>query len=451
MSSIPPYMLKGLPLEDCLTLFTKWAYNDGDERHYPNLIRIGEEIVKKCKGAPLAVRTLGSLLFQKTDESDWIYIRESEIWRLEQHENDILPVLKLSYNHLPSHLQRCLAFLSLYKKDEIYYSDRVIYIWMANGLLEHPKQNQEWEDVGKRYLNELLLRCLIQKQNEFCLYFTFRMHDLVHDLALDVSQKECQKECKTVNSETETVDKYVRHLLLCDEKLVGVPRVSEEMKNVQTVIIQDASKRPKRSEIVDKSLINLCVSNFKYLRALELTDSPLTALPNSIGTLNHLRDLNLGGCGSVRKLPRSFDKLRSLQSLYLGGTGLKQLPDSLQRLIELRHLVIAIKATNLKEIRAGCWTSLQYLELRSCRELECLPEGMQNLQSLRTLVVSGCVNLVSLPRSLKFLTKLEHLEIVDCLRINLKMEPEEEEDKDLQVLFRLVRSTSMATESDFSS
>ncbi|MFQ6658532.1 hypothetical protein Gotur_027759, partial [Gossypium turneri] len=239
---------------------------------------------------------------------------------------------------------------------------------MANGLLEHPKQNQEWEDVGKRYLNELLLRCLIQKQNEFCLYFTFRMHDLVHDLALDVSQKECQKECKTVNSETETVDKYVRHLLLCDEKLVGVPRVSEEMKNVQT-----------------------------YLRALELTDSPLTALPNSIGTLNHLRDLNLGGCGSVRKLPRSFDKLRSLQSLYLGGTGLKQLPDSLQR------------------------------------ELECLPEGMQNLQSLRTLVVSGCVNLVSLPRSLKFLTKLEHLEIVDCLRINLKMEPEEEEDKDLQL------------------
>ncbi|XP_052482533.1 disease resistance protein RGA2-like [Gossypium raimondii] len=63
MSSIPPYILKGLPLEDCLTLFTKWAFNDGDERHYPNLIRIGEEIVKKCKGVPLAVRTLGSLLF----------------------------------------------------------------------------------------------------------------------------------------------------------------------------------------------------------------------------------------------------------------------------------------------------------------------------------------------------------------------------------------------------
>ncbi|XP_016719469.2 putative disease resistance protein RGA1 [Gossypium hirsutum] len=186
---------------------------------------------------------------------------------------------------------------------------------MANGLLEHPKQNQEWEDVGKRYLNELLSRCLIQMEQDFWLYFTFKMHDLVHDLALDVSQKEC----KTVNSETETIDENVRHLLLCDEKLVGVPRVLEEMKNVRTVIIQDASKESKTTH---ESLINLCLSNFKYLRALELRKSPLTALPNSIGTLKHLRDLDLGGCRSLRELPRSFDKLRSLQSLYLGYTGL---------------------------------------------------------------------------------------------------------------------------------
>ncbi|TYI48302.1 hypothetical protein E1A91_D13G238200v1 [Gossypium mustelinum] len=426
MSSICAYKLKGLSFEDCLALFIKWAFNDGDEKRYPNLIRIGEEIVDKCKGVPLAVRTLGSLLFQKTDESDWNYIKESEIWRLKQMENDILPVLKLSYNHLPSHLQRCLGLLSLYKKDEIYYSNKVIRLWMANGLLETPKQNQEWEDVGKQYLNELLSRCLIQKEKDFCLYFTFKMHDLVHDLALDVSQKEC----KTVNSKTETVDENVRHLLLCDEKLVEVPRVLKEMKKVQTVIIQDGSVK---SKVILESVINLCVSNFKYLRALELRDSPLMVLPNSIGTLKHLRDLDLARCLGISELPRSFYKLRSLQSLNLAGTRLKQLPDGVQRLIELRHLEITIKATHLKEIRAGCWTSLQYLELDWCNELECLPEGMQYLKSLRTLVLNNCDSLVSLPRSLKFLTKLEHLEIVGCFQINLKMELEEEKDKDLQL------------------
>ncbi|MFQ6651016.1 hypothetical protein Gotur_023380 [Gossypium turneri] len=217
------------------------------------------------------------------------------------------------------------------------------------------------------------------------------------------------------------------------------------MKNVRTVIIQDASKR---SEIVDKSLINLCVSNFKYLRALELRKSPLMALPNSIGTLKHLRDLDLVGCSSIRELPRSFDKLRSLQSLNLGGTSLKQLPDSVQRLIELRHLVITIEASHLKEIRAGCWTSLQYLGLRSCMELECLPEGMQYLKSLRTLVLSYCYELVSLPRSLKLLTKLEHLAINGCTSVNLKMEPEEEEDNDLQLSLKTLSLLRLDTLTD---
>ncbi|KAK8543218.1 hypothetical protein V6N12_015781 [Hibiscus sabdariffa] len=147
----------GLPHEDCLALFKRWAFNDGDGVRHPNLMRIGEEIVRKCKGVPLAVRTLGSLLFLKSDETEWVSVRDSEMCTLEQGKNDILPT---------------------------YRSDEVVRIWMANGLLEHPKQKQEWEDVGYQYLNELLSRCLIQKEKDNELGFTFKMHDLIHDLAL---------------------------------------------------------------------------------------------------------------------------------------------------------------------------------------------------------------------------------------------------------------------------
>ncbi|XP_022724988.1 putative disease resistance protein RGA4 [Durio zibethinus] len=429
MSSIHPYELDGLPPEQCLTLFAKWAFNDGDERQHPNLMRIGEEIVKKCKGVPLAVRTLGSLLFSKTDEFDWISVRDDEIWRLEQSENDILPVLKLSYNHLPSHLQRCFAFLSLYPKDQIYTSYDVIQFWMANGLLEYSKQKQEWEHVGRRYLNELLSRCLIQKVGDFRFGFNFKMHDLIHDLALDVSQKEC----KTVNYQTENVEEKIRHLSFCEDKPLKVPQILKKLKNVRTVIVPETSEG---LNTIDKSFISFCVSNFKYLRELNISNSSLGALPNSIGNLKHLRYLNLNQCYNIRKLPRSFYKLRSLLTLTMEGVPLMQLPDSMQSLIELRYLEKTIRAKHLKEIRPGCWSSLQYLTLSSCDNLECLSEGMQFLTSLRALRLFRCYKLVSLPRSLKFLTKLEGLYILGCRVINLQMEPEEEKDKDLQLSLR---------------
>ncbi|XVF06555.1 hypothetical protein REPUB_Repub06bG0059300 [Reevesia pubescens] len=365
MSSIHPYELKGLPYEDCLTLFRKWAFNDRDERQYPNLMRIGEEIVKKCKGVPLT-------------------------------------------------------------KDHRCFNDDVVQFWMANGLLEYPKQNQEWEDVGSRYLNELWSRCFIQDVEYEGYFFTFKMHDLIHDLALDLSQKEC----KTVYCQRENVDEKVRHLSFCDDQALKVPHILKNLKHVRTVIVSQISQESKTR---DQAFINFCVSKFKYLRALNLRNSSLKALPRSVGTLKHLCYLDLSGCHNIKRLPSSFYKLRSLLMLRMGGVYLKQLPDSMHSLIKLRYLKITIEAKHLKEIPPGCWSSLQYLGLVDCYNLECLFEGMQYLTSLRTLYVRRCSKLVSLPRSLKVLTKLEHLHIHSCDIINLQMESEDKKDKDLHL------------------
>ncbi|KAF2307898.1 hypothetical protein GH714_033248 [Hevea brasiliensis] len=58
----------GKPLE-------RSAFKGEQEKQNPNLIRIGEEIVRKCKGIPLAVITLANLLYSVTDEHDWEFIR----------------------------------------------------------------------------------------------------------------------------------------------------------------------------------------------------------------------------------------------------------------------------------------------------------------------------------------------------------------------------------------
>ncbi|KAL6321931.1 hypothetical protein AAG906_035836 [Vitis piasezkii] len=86
MGTVPAYILEGLPHVDCLSVFLKWAFNEGQEKQHPNLVKIGDDIVKKCNGVPLAARTLGSLLFSKFEPRDWLYVRDNDIWKLEQKE-----------------------------------------------------------------------------------------------------------------------------------------------------------------------------------------------------------------------------------------------------------------------------------------------------------------------------------------------------------------------------
>ena len=103
MGTMSPYNLECLPHKECLSLFVKWAFDKGKERQYVNLVEIGEEIMKKCKGVPLAVNSLGNLLYSKLDERIWKFIKDNKIWKRNRKEGDILSTLQLSYNQMPSY------------------------------------------------------------------------------------------------------------------------------------------------------------------------------------------------------------------------------------------------------------------------------------------------------------------------------------------------------------
>ena len=193
MSIAESYNLDGLSQKDCLSLFVKLAFKEGEEEQHPNLLEIGKEIVKKCRGVPLAVNTLACLLYSKVDEHGWISIGDNEIWNLNQKESGILPALMLSYNQLPFHLKPCFAYCSIFPKDFVFNNLLLIHFWMAHGILQSPKdENLELEDVGNLYIRELLSRSFFQDvEQENILYFTFKMHDLIHDLALSIAKREC--------------------------------------------------------------------------------------------------------------------------------------------------------------------------------------------------------------------------------------------------------------------
>ncbi|PON89782.1 NB-ARC domain, LRR domain containing protein [Trema orientale] len=387
------YDLSGLSAKDCWSLFTKWAFREEDGTQYQNLKTIGRQIVERCRGIPLAVTTLGSLLHSNLDEQDWKNVRDSEIWKLNQTEDQILPALKLSYNELPPYLKQCFHYCSLFPKGYTFKSDELYQLWLAHGVFQpHDHGNKSLEDVCHSCFKELWSRSFFQdvQETEVSRY-RFYMHDLIHDLALSVSQSEFLM----ISSATQSISQpRLRHLSFTYYSDAG-PTGLEKLNGVRTIIF------PIRHGPSNTSFMENNFSKFKSLWILNLRYSKLESLPSCIGSMKHLRCLDLSFSKSIKKLPKSICKLHSLQTLRLFGcVNLEGLPREINCLISLRYLEVTTAAT-------------------------CFP-GMECLISLRRLEIYHCNNLISLPQSLKSLTSLEALEICYCKKLILT---EEEDDQ----------------------
>ncbi|XP_050226382.1 disease resistance protein RGA2-like [Mercurialis annua] len=418
MATVPPYNLNNLSHKNCVSLFLKCAFKDArDVEHYPNLVKMSEEIVRKCKGVPLAVVTLGNLLFSITSEHEWKSIRDSEIWKLEQNEDDIMPAQKISYEQLPSNLKRCFAYCSFFPKDYTCDEFELIYFWMAHGLLQCKNENEELEDVGLRYFKELCSRSFLQ-DFDLSIGVTCKMHDLMHDLALSLTQKECS----IVTSATQQIPENVRHLLFPNPNSLpeNLPVILQGLDGVRTIKLFLSS-----GSISQSFIQTMYLPRFQFLRYLDLRKSEIETLPKDIGMLKHLRLLDLS-MSKIRRLPNSVCKLQSLQSLWLFNcTGIEELPGDIRFFISLRSLTITTKQKCLPNNGIGRLKSLRFLGIFICENIEFLFEDMQGLKSLRKLLITECPSLKSLPWSIKYLTSLEYLLIGNCENLDLEMEEEE--------------------------
>ncbi|XP_021724250.1 putative disease resistance protein RGA1 [Chenopodium quinoa] len=187
------YDLDSLPMEVCWSMFKHLAFKDGEEGKCPNLCEIGRSIVKKCHGIPLVVKTLGSILRSVRDEREWQRINDMESFtELKQDYGDVLPLLKLSYDKLPSHLKPCFAHLSLCVKDYPLFSPFVTSVWSALGLLPLDHRNKDIVGLGYSYLMELTSKFLVEETSDHVtgVLCVSKMHDLLHDLAVNIMAEE---------------------------------------------------------------------------------------------------------------------------------------------------------------------------------------------------------------------------------------------------------------------
>ncbi|XP_059633544.1 putative disease resistance protein RGA4 [Cornus florida] len=307
-----PYFLKGLSEEDSFSLFKKMAFKQGKELEITFQVTIGKEIVQKCKGVPLAIRALGSQLYSKDTVAEWLTFKNNDLSKIAEEEDVILPILKFSYDYLPSYLKRCFAFCSLYLKDQKIDKQELIQLWIAEGFIQSVNENQQLEDVGDLYFINLLRRSLFQdvERNEWGDLISCKMHDLVHDLAQSV----VRARCSIVNSNVENVTERTRHVSLgfSVNSSWNIPTHLIKANKLRTFIL-----KAQKVEVSDNLVFEMIVSTFKWLRVLDLHSTRIEIVPSYISKMKHLRHLDLSDNTDITTLPSSITMLQNLQTLKL--------------------------------------------------------------------------------------------------------------------------------------
>ncbi|KAK9988444.1 hypothetical protein SO802_028683 [Lithocarpus litseifolius] len=329
---------------------------------------IGREIVGKCQGVPLAKESIGNALYLEKKDG-WLKIKDKVQENvIEQRGGNTFPILRLSYDPLPSHIKGCFAYCSLFPKT--YNIDKMTLIqpWMAHGLIQLSNNIEQLEDVANECIKHLLCRSfLYEASNNF--YGLYKMHDLYHDLALSIAGPNFRFDYldgKTHHVSFSSVSSFTKTLSL----------VKESYK-VRTILFTHGGS----FGTLDESTLSTLIESFPRLRALDIHKLNIKVMPNSVGKLVHLKYLDLS-FNPIETLPDSITTLLNLQTLKLQECGnLEQLSRDITKLVSLRHLD-----------NRGCYKLRLPQELRKMTGLQSLPlfivgnnDGLGELNGLNNL------------------------------------------------------------------
>ncbi|XVF82282.1 hypothetical protein PTKIN_Ptkin16aG0033500 [Pterospermum kingtungense] len=340
MGASHPHELKVLSENDCLSVFAQHALGATDFGGHPNLKEVGEKIVRKCSGLPLAAKTLGGLLRTNVDHDAWTRILESEMWKLSDHRCGIIPALQLSYHHLPPHLKRCFAYCSILPKDYEFQEKELILLWSAEGFLREARDKQSIEDLGHEYFRDLLSRSLFQRSNKDRSRFV--MHDLINDLAQSVAGEICFR----IEGDLK-ISKHARHLSYTRCTYDGIKKFEgiSKAQRLRTFL----PLRVPNYEVgyVSNNVLTHLIPNLRCLRVLSLVGYKIEKLPDFIRDLKHLRYLDFSYT-HLKCLPESISTLYNLETLLLRWClKLEKLPSGMENLVNLCYLDI-VRADRLE-------------------------------------------------------------------------------------------------------
>ncbi|CAN6211281.1 unnamed protein product [Urochloa humidicola] len=403
------YELKPMEEEESKSLLCQKVYKKSDYPLPPDMKEQASYILRKCRGLPLAICTIGGFLASRPKTStEWRNLHEHLGVELESELHDIKKVILSSYNGLPYHLKSIFLYLSIFPENHEIRRTRLLRRWMAEGYIAK-RRDMLVEDLAARFYNELISRSMIQgsKASRGVGVDRCQVHSMVREIIL----KRFIEENNLFLIEEHSNDipqSKVRHLVVSRWKSGG-----EKLQNINLSFIRSLT-------IFGECPASLISPKLLRLRVLDLEDT--INLKNSdlehIGELRHLRYLSLRGT-DTSKLPSSLQNLRYLETLDIQDTQVTQLPSGIAKLEKLCYLLAGTNfSKDLLRNKHNGKDSLLPCLCCNCNPGECCkvfnlsvsaPEGIEKLQNLHMLGVVNVGNGNGVAGRLKKLTNLTNL------------------------------------------
>ncbi|GKV15060.1 hypothetical protein SLEP1_g25862 [Rubroshorea leprosula] len=330
----------------------------------PNLEGILKLIVEECGGLPLAIVVIAESMKGDDDVHVWknalTELREG-VKSVTGSDQEIFKRLRFSYDRLNNfEIQSCFLYCSLFPEDYPFGREGLVEGWIDEGLIDVLPSRKAAYDRGHAFLNRLVKKCLLEKTVDWYDVDVFKMHDVMRDMAIKSIGPEFGYMVKAGMKLTEVPD----------ERGWGndLKKVSLMKNNISKIPLGLCPKCPTLSTLILSNNDNLSeipesfFEGMPELKVLDLSETGIEALPNSISNLEKLSSMRLSWCKRLRHLP-SLAKLRAIKKVDLRGSRIEVVPQVMEKLI-----------------------SLEYLDLKDCDYVEEIPMGMlSNLSNLQYL------------------------------------------------------------------